>query len=76
MASRIIVHFELTPPARKALDLLTTKNGMTQVAMLSRLVEWMARQSNVVRASILSGFPSENQAATARLIIKELASGK
>jgi hypothetical protein len=42
MASRIIVRIELTPSAKDALNSLTDKAGMTQVALLSRLVEWFA----------------------------------
>jgi hypothetical protein len=76
MPSHIIVRIELTPPAKKALESLTTKAGMTQVAMLSQLVEWLAQQSGVVQAAVLSPFLSETQTAIARLIFKELASGK
>ena len=39
MAARIIVRIELTPNAKSRLNDLTDKAGMTQVAMLSRLVE-------------------------------------
>ena len=76
MASRIIVRIELTPPAKKALNALTDKAGMTQVALLSRLVEWMARQSSVVQASVLDQSQPAGSAETGRLIIKQIASGK
>ncbi len=76
MASRIIVRIELTAPAKKALETLTGKKGMTQVAMLSRLVEWLANQSPTVQASVLRQSLSEGDADTARLIVKQMASGK
>jgi hypothetical protein len=76
MASRIIVRIELTPPAKKALEGLTEKAGMTQVAMLSRLVEWLAHQPNAVQASVLGQYSAETQADTAKLIVKQMASGK
>ncbi len=76
MAARIIVRIELTPPAKKALEQLTDKNGMTQVAMLSRLVEWLAHQSPTVQASVLRQHLSEDDADTARLIAKQMVSGR
>lgn len=44
MSPRIIVRIELTPNAKARLNECTDKAGMTQVAMLSRLVEWFANQ--------------------------------
>ncbi len=76
MASRIIVRIELIPPAKRALEQLTDKNGMTQVAMLSRLVEWLAHQSPTVQASVLRQSLSEDDADSAKLIVRQLASGK
>lgn len=52
--ARIIVHIELTPLAKDRLNELTDKAGMTQVALLSRLVEWFAGQSDDIKASVLS----------------------
>ncbi|MFI5378790.1 MAG: hypothetical protein ACHRHE_05810 [Tepidisphaerales bacterium] len=76
MASRIIVRIELTSPAKKALETLTDKHGMTQVAMLSRLVEWLANQSPTIQGSVLAQYSAETQAETAKLIVKQMASGK
>ena len=74
MASRIIVRIELTPAAKDALNELTDKAGMTQVALLSRLVEWFAHQSDMIQASVLGQYPSEIEADIAKLIMKKLSS--
>ncbi len=76
MASRIIVRIELTPAAKDALNDLTDKAGMTQVALLSRLVEWFAHQSDMIQASVLGQYPAEIEADIAKLIMKKLSSGK
>ncbi|MFI5378541.1 MAG: hypothetical protein ACHRHE_04535 [Tepidisphaerales bacterium] len=76
MPTHIIVGLELTPPAKKALHALTDKLGMTQVAMLSRLVEWVARQPARVQASILGQLPSAVSVDTARLMLEQMAAGK
>ena len=61
MAARIIVRIELTPNAKSRLNDLTDKAGMTQVAMLSRLVEWFANQSDMIQAAVLGQYPIEIQ---------------
>ncbi|MGA2496428.1 MAG: hypothetical protein ABSH20_01730 [Tepidisphaeraceae bacterium] len=76
MASRIIVRIELTAQAKAAVEKLTGTAGMTQVSMLSRVVEWLARQSSAVQASILGQYASETKGETARLILKDMTSGK
>ena len=75
MASRIIVRLELTAPAKKTLELMTDKKGMTQVAMLSRLVEWFAKQPEAIQTSALSLDPATIK-ATGVQIAKQMAEGK
>lgn len=76
MASRIIVRIELTPSAKEALNDLTDKAGMTQVALLSRLVEWFSHQTDMIQAAVLGQYPSEIEADIAKLILKRMSSGK
>ena len=76
MAARIIVRIELTPNAKARLNELTDKAGMTQVAMLSRLVEWFANQSDMIQAAVLGQYPLEIQSEIARLILKRMQGKK
>jgi hypothetical protein len=76
MAARIIVRIELTPNAKNRLNELTDKAGMTQVAMLSRLVEWFANQSDMIQAAVLGQYPLEIQSEIARLILKRMQGKK
>jgi hypothetical protein len=76
MAARIIVRIELTPGAKDRLNDLSDKAGMTQVAMLSRLVEWFANQPDIIQAAVMGHYPPEIQVDIAKLILKRLASGK
>lgn len=76
MASRIVVRLELRPSAKKALESVTEKKGMTQTALFSRLVEWFSRQPDAVQAAALSNEPVEADAATTKLIVQQLVSGK
>lgn len=73
--ARIIVRIELTPVARKRLDECAEKSGMTQVAMLSRLVEWYSRQPDAVQRLVVGGIPEELREEVAGMVLKTLAKG-
>ena len=44
--------FELTSRAKDRLNDVSERAGMTQVAMLSRLVEWFANQPEIIHAAV------------------------
>jgi len=69
---RIIVRIELTPGAKEHLTGIAKRNGMTQVAVTSRLLEWFAQQSELVQAAILGHYPHAIQAEIAELILKRM----
>jgi hypothetical protein len=54
MAKRAIIRLQLDVVAKQQLDKLCEKRGMTQIAVLSRLVKWFGGQGEVVQASVLS----------------------
>lgn len=76
MARRIILRIEITPDAKENLTGFCSKVGMTQVAAMSRLVEWFAEQSDVVQAAILGLYPADIRADVAKLILKRMAEAK
>lgn len=73
MSSRIIVRIELTPKARDRLDDARHRAGMTQLSMLSRLVEWFADQPQVVQSAIMGHLPIDIEDDVAKLVLKHLA---
>jgi hypothetical protein len=72
MASRIIMRIELTPKAKEHLEQISERQGMTQVAMLSRVIEWYARQPEVIQRIIVGHMPPEIQRDVARLVLQKL----
>ena len=52
MPKRFIMRIELTGPAKNKLATLSDKHGMTQVAMMSRLVEWYAGQNELIQGRL------------------------
>jgi hypothetical protein len=73
MRKRIIIRLELSPQAKKALEDTCERNGMTQVAVSSRLVEWFSVQSDMLQAAILGHYPKDLEADIAKLIIQRMA---
>jgi len=53
MPKRAIIRLQLDLPAKTQLDKLCDKRGMTQIAILSRLVKWFGTQDEVIQASVL-----------------------
>jgi len=70
------MRIELTGAAKQKLSTLSDKHGMTQVAMMSRLVEWFAGQPDVVQAAVMARYPEAIEADVAKLILKRMAGEK
>ena len=70
--SRIILRIEITPEAKDNLQGITQQSGMTQVAMLSRLVEWFAEQPHTLRSAVLDLYPPEIREDVLKIILKRL----
>jgi hypothetical protein len=52
-ATRGIVRLQLDLEAKAKLDELCEKRGMTQIAVLSRVVKWFGKQDEVLQAKVL-----------------------
>jgi hypothetical protein len=70
------MRIELTGPAKQKLSNLSDRHGMTQVAMMSRVVEWFATQSEMIQSAVLGRFPEEIEADVAKLVLKRMAGEK
>jgi hypothetical protein len=53
MGKERIVRLQLDEEAKRVLDRLCDRRGMTQVATISRLVTWLGKQDEVVQAHVL-----------------------
>ena len=76
MSRRFIMRIELTGPAKTKLATLSDRHGMTQVAMMSRLVEWFASQSEHIQSAVMGHYPSDLEPDVAKLILKRMAGEK
>ena len=76
MAKRVVLRIQLDEGAKRALDALCAKRGMTQIAAMSRLVDWFTKQDEVIQMSVLGGLSPAAMRDLARLLLKKLAAKK
>jgi hypothetical protein len=72
MAKRAVIRLQLDVAAKQQLDKLCEKRGMTQIAVLSRLVKWFGRQDEVVQASVLGLLSDEMLGELSQVLHKRL----
>ena len=73
MAKLQVVRIELTNPAKSKLGKLSDQHDMTQVALMSRLVEWYAPQDELIQGAVMGHYPAEISKDIGKLIAKKLA---
>ena len=67
---KVLHRLELTRPAKAALEAMAADRGMTQFAMLARLVEWFAKEEPLVQAVVLRHIPGEVDGELAKILLK------
>jgi hypothetical protein len=70
------MRIELTAGAKQRLATLSDRHGMTQVAMMSRLVEWFSSQNELIQGAVMGHYPGEIEPDVAKLILKRMAGEK
>jgi hypothetical protein len=73
-AKRAVIRLQLELSAKQALDDLCERRGMTQIAVMSRLVRWLVAQDEVVQASVLGLLSEETLGDLSQALLKRLAS--
>lgn len=73
---RVIMRIELLPQAREHLTALSNRLGMTQVAITSRLVDWLCAEQDVVQAAVLGLYPEDIGAEIPSKIFKRMAADR
>ena len=69
---RSIVRIQLDRAAKERLEQLCKHRGMTQIAVMSRLVEWFVEQHEVIQLSALGLIPRELAAPAATMLLEQM----
>jgi hypothetical protein len=70
------MRIELSGPAKQKLATLSDRHGMTQVAMMSRLVEWYSNQNELIQSAVVGHYPAAIESDIAKMILKRMAGDK
>jgi hypothetical protein len=73
MDLRVIMKIEVLPKARDGVEAVCEKLGMTHVAVNSRLVDWLAQQPDMIKASVLGLLPAGTNCDVAKVLLKRMA---
>lgn len=71
---RSIMRIQLDASAKDELDKVCEKRGMTQIAVMSRLVGWFVRQDDVIQTAVMSTLSDTAMSQLAKQLLKRLSS--
>jgi len=71
---RAIMRIQLDAGAKEELDELCDKRGMTQIAVMSRLVGWFVKQDDVIQTAVMASLSEPAMRQLAKQLLKQLAS--
>jgi hypothetical protein len=75
-AKRSIMRIQLDTAAKDRLDIICKRRGMTQIAMMSRLVNWFSVQDDYIQTAVLQTLSDSSMATLAKSLLKRLTSDK
>jgi hypothetical protein len=68
-------HLELTPEAKARLAEISERTGMTQSAVLCRLLEWFVKQQDVVQSDAMGHYHNLDRGQIMEKIIRQFMNG-
>jgi antitoxin component of RelBE/YafQ-DinJ toxin-antitoxin module len=71
-ARRAIMRIQLDSGVKHELDALCDKRGMTQIAVMSRLVRWFVKQDDIIQTAVLQTLSQESMSRLAKQLLKHL----
>jgi hypothetical protein len=72
-SKRAIFRVQLDIAAKHRIEALCDRRGMTQIAVMSRLITWFTGQPDAIQTSILGQLTPENAAVLARHLLENIA---
>jgi hypothetical protein len=75
-AKRSIMRIQLDTAAKDRLETICKRRGMTQIALMSRLVNWFSYQDDFMQTAVLATLSDESMAALAKSLLKKIISSE
>jgi hypothetical protein len=67
------MRIQLDASAKDELDKVCEKRGMTQIAVMSRLVGWFVKQDDVIQTAVMSTLSDGAMSQLAKQLLKRFA---
>ncbi|MGD0464015.1 MAG: hypothetical protein ABSB74_16155 [Tepidisphaeraceae bacterium] len=71
---RSIMRIQLDAAAKEEVDKICSHRGMTQIAVMSRLVGWFIRQDDVIQTAVMATLSDQAMAQLANQLLKRMSS--
>ena len=71
--NRSIMRIQVDSSAKSDLEKICDKRGMTQIAVMSRLVGWFVKQDDVIQTAVMSTLSEPAMAQLAKQMLKRMA---
>ena len=71
---RSIMRIQLDGDAKTEIDKICAKRGMTQIAVMSRLVGWFVQQDDIIQTAVMSTLSDSAMSQLAKQMLKQMAS--
>lgn len=75
-AKRSIMRIQLDTTAKDRLETICKRRGMTQIAVMSRLVNWFSLQDDYIQTAVLQTLSDASMSQLAKSLLKHLSSDK
>jgi hypothetical protein len=75
-AKRSIMRIQMYTVAKDRLDAICKRRGMTQIAMMSRLVNWFSSQDDYIQTAVLHTLSDGSMATLAKSLLKKISTEK
>jgi hypothetical protein len=72
-SQRAIMRIQLDASAKAELEKLCSKRGMTQIAVMSRLVGWFVRQDDLIQTAVMSTLSDAAIGQLAKQMLKKMS---
>jgi hypothetical protein len=73
MSERDIIKIAITPQAKRAIEAVCERYGMSQIELASRLYTWLADQDEVLQAAVLGILPDSVAPDVAEMVLQRMA---
>jgi hypothetical protein len=72
MSKRVVMRLEINPRSKQRLDEFCDRNGMTKVAVVSRLIDWFCSREPSIQAVIQELYPREIEDEIVEIILRRM----